>query len=430
MKTPKDHPVLAACAAVLILSGGAASADVFEQPRELRASDVLIDALGSGEHHRVDEAVRSDGYLNYYVLRSDYGDWEVTGTALLAKRVREVEALATLESVSKTEVFIKAAADAGVGQLKTVRQFATKPVATVKGIPSGIGNMFKRYSRQATDAVDVAREYVSGDDESEVSAENDENDNNQVVELTEGYFGVSSAERAWAQELGTDPYTSNEVLRAAIKQVAWADRLGRFGMKFAPIPAIPGADVIGEVNNVVWSEDPYALEDLNRARLAETGASEELIDAYLASPHYTPTQLTFLTAALAEMEGVDGREGILRQALVADTEAEVGFFVKSTTMLAWYHLNQRPLREVRTEFAIPRGIARDGTVTLLMAADYVFWTETVAEAADNYVALRGDDPDRALELWLIGDVSDRTATELRARNITVHKNLVDFAGEQ
>ena len=42
------------------------------------------------------------------------------------------------------------------------------------------------------------------------------------------------------------------------------------------------ADVIAEVNGVVWSKNPYELEDLNRARLAATGADEELIDAYLA----------------------------------------------------------------------------------------------------------------------------------------------------
>ena len=410
-----------------VLACSWAVADDFESPGDLRASDVLGERLHSSEHHRVDEAVRSDGYLNYYVLRSDYVEWEVTSTSLLAIRVREVEALVALEEVSKTEVFIKAAADAGVGQLKAVKQFATKPVETVTGIPKGIGSMFKRYSRQAGDAVESAKEYVAGDDEDEGDGSGDQDDGNEVVELTEGYFGVSSAQRAWSQELGTDPYTSNEVLQAAIKEVAWADRLGRFGMKFASIPEIPGADVIGEVNDVVWSKDPYELEDLNRARLAATGADDELIDAYLSTTHFTPTQLTYLTAALVEMEGVEGRDGILRQALIADTEAEVGFFVKSATMLAWYHLNKKPLAKVLTEFAVPRGIAEDGTATLLFAADHVFWTETVAEAADNYAALRGDDSDRVLELWLLGDMSERTAQELAARDITVYANLVELA---
>ena len=147
-----------------------AVADDFEQPAILKASDVIGDKLLRGEYHVVDDAVRNDGYLNYYVLRSDYGDWEVTGTALLAVRVREVEALATLDEVSKTEVFVKAAADAGVGQLKAVTQFATHPVESVKGIPSGIGRMFKRYKRQAGDAVETTKEFVASDDEDNVEA--------------------------------------------------------------------------------------------------------------------------------------------------------------------------------------------------------------------------------------------------------------------
>ena len=95
--------------------------------------------------------------------------------------------------------------------------------------------------------------------------------------------------------------------------------------------------------------------------------------------------------------------------------------------MASSRLNKKPLKKVLTEFAIPRGIAEDGTATLLFAADYVFWTETVAAAADSYAALRGDDSERTLELWLLGDLSERTAAELAARNITVYSDLVELA---
>jgi hypothetical protein len=65
-------------------------------------------------------------------------------------------------------------------------------------------------------------------------------------------------------------------------------------------------------------------------------------------------------------------------------------------------------------------------VTLLFAADYVFWTDTVAEAADGYAALRGDDEHRVLELWLLGGMSERMASELAARNITAHTDLIEL----
>ena len=191
----------------------------------MKASDILSGDLLKGEHHRVADRVRSDGYLNYYMIDSDYGEFAAVSTAMLITRIGEIYALAEIDDLSQTEVFLKAAADAGVGQLKTLKQFATNPVDTVVGIPSGIGRMFKRYKRQAGDAVDAAGEFVADDDEGseEGEAGDEDSTSEKAMGLTESFFGVSGAERAWSQKLGTDPYSSNEVLRAAIKEVAWAE---------------------------------------------------------------------------------------------------------------------------------------------------------------------------------------------------------------
>ena len=199
----------------------------YESADELRASDVLPKSLREGPHHKVEKTVQSDGYLNYYRISSDYGEFDAVSTAMLKTRVGEIEALAELDELSKTEVFIKAAADAGVGQLKTLQQFATKPVETVVGIPSGIGRMFKRYSRQADEAVDATKEFVAGEDEEQEAETGDgdeETTTDKAVDITESFFGVSGAQRAWAQKLGPDPYSRTAVLLAAIKEVAWAAR--------------------------------------------------------------------------------------------------------------------------------------------------------------------------------------------------------------
>lgn len=426
MKT--GNRVTAALVASLYISCSA-HAESFEEPSELRASDVLTERLLSGNDFTVDPAVRSDGYLNQYVLRSTYGDFEITSTSLLAIRVREVEALATIDDVSKTEVFIQSAAEAGVGQIRAVTEFATHPVETVTGIPKGVVRMFKRYSRQAGEAVDATREFLADDEEAEGEGDNSDQESRseKLTALTESYLGVSGAERAWAEQLGVDPYSSNEVLRKAIKEVAWADRLARFGMKFASIPEIPGADVIGEVNSVVWSKDPYELADLNRARLAATGADDALIDRYLTESFLSPTQQTYLTAAIAEMDAVSGRDGILRQALALETESQIGFFVKSVAMLAWYHINKQPLEKVLTDTVVPRGMTKEGDATLLLATDYAFWTEEAALTAANYAALRDVNKDMRIELWLLGGLSDRAAAELDELGIEVHTNLVELA---
>lgn len=414
----------------IILSGTSAIAEhhEFEAASDLRARKVLPSDLLKGEFHKVDKVVRSDGYLNYYRIESDFGEFDATSTAMLRTRVGEINALAELNDLSKTEVFIMAAADAGVGQLKVLTQFATHPVGTVVGIPRGIGRMFKRYTRQAGDAVDTTKEFLVGDsDDSADSAEDeedgDESDTEKVVGLTEEVLGVSSAQRRWAEKLGTDPYSTNEVLQAAINEVAWAERLGRLGMKFAGVPEIPGADIIGEVNEAVWSKDPYELQDLNRARLLATGADEALIEEYLENPNMTPSQQTLLTAAIAEIDGATGREGILLQALNTKTEAEANFLIKTVTMLAWYHLNKEPITDVLTYAAIPVGMTEDGTSTFLFAVDHVYWTETIANAARQYAEQSTANNVGVGEVWFLGTASKRTRKELADLGFAVHEEV-------
>lgn len=397
----------------------------FEAAEDQQAADLLPTELLKGEHHQVASTVRSDGYLNYYTIRSDYGEFSAISTAMLKTRVGEINALAELDDLSQTAVFINAAADAGVGQLKSIKQFAVHPVETVVGIPSGVGRLFKRYSRQAGDAVDATKEFVAGDDVEAAEGEvgESESTSDETKSLTESFFGISGAERAWAQKLGTDPYSTNEVLKAAIKDVAWAERLGRFGMGFLGVPEIPGADIIGEVNDAVWSKDPYELQDLNRSRLIETGADEDLIEAYLENPNLSPSQQTLLTAAIAEIDGASGRDGILVQALIPESEAEANFLIKSVMMLAWYHISQNPVIEITTQSAIPTGITADGTAVMLFAVDHVYWTETMAKVA-GIRSLQNPDADR--EIWLLGTASQRAREELMNLGFEVHEGVASM----
>lgn len=49
--------------------------------------------LAKGKSHRVEDPVRSDGYLNYYTIQSDFGEFEAANTyASLAgeEQAREV----------------------------------------------------------------------------------------------------------------------------------------------------------------------------------------------------------------------------------------------------------------------------------------------------------------------------------------------------
>jgi hypothetical protein len=421
MISSKFHAALIVASAFVGIQFSSALEVSFEAANDLSAADILAAELIQGEHHTVDDRVRNDGYLNYFTIQSDYGEFEAVGNSMLQRRIGEIGALASLDELSKTEVFAQAAVDAGLKQIKTVQQFATKPVETVKGIPAGVGRMFSRFSRQASEAVDATQELMAGDEaeESEEGEDKDKGESNAAVDLTESYMGVDKAQRNWARKLGTDPYSSNTVLQAAIKEVAWAERLGKFGMGFAGVPKIPGADIIGDVNEAVWGKDPYELRDLNQARLVATGADEQLIEQYLDNSRMTPSQRTLLTAAIAELEGVDGRDGILRQALNPESEAEIEFFVRSLTTLAWYHRNQNPVASVSTENAIPAAHLGNGTIVAAFATDHVYWTDTIAQAAARLAESR----EQKREVWLLGSASERTTAELENLGFDVYVDV-------
>lgn len=432
MIRPRCYSLLAIAMALATTHAAArevSADDGYETPPVQQAAAVLPAQWLNNDLYTIDDTVMNDGYLNYYRIRSEYGDFDAASTLMLRVRFREIEALAKLDEISKTAVFVNAAADAGVGQLRTIRQFATHPIHTVVGIPAGIGRMFARYKRQASDGLDTAKELVAGDDESTAGDEAADDDSavdvvsDTATVVAEGYFGVSRAERNWHREFGTDPYSSNPVLRKAIKSVAWADRLGRFGIKSVGIPKIPGVDILGDVNEAVWSKDPYELQDLNRARLRDAGADEPLIERFFKQTTLSPTQQTLLIAAIADLEGASGRAGIVMQSLNALSETEARFFVQSTVMLAWYHRNHSPLAEISTQLTVPVGIRPAGGFTAVLAADHMYWNETIAKAVGQRMASLDNPADRLHELWTTGRVSARCREELTSLGWEIFENL-------
>ena len=399
----------------------------FEVAKDLTAATLLPEELLRGEHHVVDDRVRNDGYLNYYTIHSEYGEFEAASTAMLRIRIREIEALAELDELSHTEVFITAMADAGVQRIVGVQQLVMHPIQTAKGLPSGVGRMFKRYSRKSKEAVAATKEYMiedSGDDPTMTKEENADQ-TAQAISLTERYFGVSEAERRWCKKLRVDPYSSNEILTKAIENVAMADSLGKTTVLLAGM-AIPYVGYVNTVSEAVWSEDPYALRDSNRAALLATGADESLVDEYLTSPWLSPTQQTLLTAAIVALDNVDGRDGILWQALNARGETEVGYLVRAAGLLAWYHRNKEPFVSVSTELAIPGGVMAEGKSVLLFPSDHVYWTELMAEAAMEYRAVGSDQNEDVQEIWILGTTSDRVADELLALGYDLHTDFAEM----
>ena len=84
----------------------------------------------------------------------------------------------------------------------------------------------------------------------------------------------------------------------------------------------------------------------------------------------------------------------------------------------------------REVFCSPRGSdaeARERSLAPLLTAEVPRGNTDVPYSLRELADLRADDPDRTLELWLLGGASERTLAEFAARGIEVHFDLAGFA---
>ncbi|MEA2094107.1 MAG: hypothetical protein U9P11_06050, partial [Pseudomonadota bacterium] len=77
----------------------AAEQPLQKTPLTLSAADVLPKAMLSGEGYSVNSKVTNDGFQNTYSLKTDYGNFSVTGNQALRARIQEIRATKALEEL-------------------------------------------------------------------------------------------------------------------------------------------------------------------------------------------------------------------------------------------------------------------------------------------------------------------------------------------
>lgn len=427
-------------ALLIAIAAVAVMASDFEAPPVLSAGEILPAGVVEGGRYHVEAEVENDGYMNTYRIASDFGRFEAYGSTRLALLVREIEALGELDELSKTEVYAKALKDGALSSVRAIEAFAERPVDTVKGVPKGVKKLFGRTKRSVESGYQAAKSVVTDEkDGSEgegaagegegAAGEVAEEDKSRAEEAGEfakdygqKYFGVNAAQRRWSQKLGVDPYTSNKVLKQAIKQVAKVDSAGRFTVRLAPIPKIPGASTIAKANSLVWTMDAYELVQFNRKRLATAGAEAEAIDAFYQNAHFSPTGQTMLITSLLSLEATENIGQALTQASTAESDDEAHFFVTSARMLEWFHGNESPIVRLLPGVRAFVAASGDGRVVLHAPVDYLSWTAEIADAASRLSDTASAAGGRR-ELWLLGDASPRCRAELEALGWTLETGV-------
>jgi hypothetical protein len=379
----------------------------YEASATLSASKILPPEILAGPHHRVDERVYNDGFLNRYTVLSKFGGVVAVSTPILRKRIGEINAMVRMEQIKGTKEFATSLKEAGTDTLAGFKNLATKPVDTVKGAVSGLAVAFRR-----------AGDAITGPKRSDA-------EDSRVKDL----IGFSKTKREYAHQFGVDVYTDNEKLQDRLNEIAWAGYGG--GLTWAAaMSAVPGGaglaiTISGShklLNDVFRTTPPVDLRRMNGEKLKAMDVHPEVADAYLNNSMYSPRYQTLLVNALDEMKGVGNRATFVRLG-AATTDKEIAYFrARQAEMYAGYHKSVAPVETFIAlgEFAAVR--TRKNEVVFNVPLDHLVWTEPMAKlltAADSRVTQLTRPANK--QLWVTGTVSARAKKEIENRGWQVQE---------
>ena len=286
------NPVSVWASALLLMQSTVLAADFDPSVMTLSAATLVANQPLQGEHYRIADQVINRGFMNHYTVSSDFGEFSADSDQRLRALLHELKAIDKLRGLQKTDVFGEAVVSAAQKPIQTVQKIAEQPVDTLKGVPQGVGRLFKRTARQISDATKEAKRL--NDERKEKSAQQDGESESDPVSGTEiveqgaeagiewgkSQLGQNKSIRTLAKQLGVDPYSPNKVLQNELSEVAWVMTAGSFGAGQV-VPGLPsGIDTLSDVNDLVWDTHPVDLQLRNEKSLAEMGVSEDEVKRF------------------------------------------------------------------------------------------------------------------------------------------------------
>src|SRR6516164_1915396 len=384
---------------------------VFEELPELQASEILKPEFLKGPHFVVRDPVPTGAGMNQFTIDSDFGVFEVDGNEMLLQRLKEIDAIARLREVSRTEEFKKSLITAAKSPLNSAKNIARDPAQAISNVPKGI----MKFLGRAKETVGNVGKGGGGD-------------GNRMKDA----IGYSDKKRKIALEMGIDPYTTNTVLQKQLDDVAWASWAGGFSFTVATLPisgaakaALTVTNVNSTVTDLLREKTPSELEQINRSAFRAMGASSSDIEQILHGGAFTPTQATTFAIHLKALKGVANRGAFVKAAAQrSTTEADALFCVYTAALM--YQINQKtPIAKIVMLGDFPICVAKDGTIIVALQWDYAAWTAGAASFTDDVQKLAGKSGQSAhVSVDLSGEISPRLRAELEKRGITVQARLV------
>ncbi len=383
----------------------------YETPSVLDARAILSPDVRKGKHHTVLDEVVPFRYTHRFRVTSPYGQFEAYGTEMLRIRIREIQALASMdEAVNHLQSLAAGAQHAILSPVKFVLALFSEPTETILAVPKGMWNMATRIGEMAT-----------GERGNLEDPENEE------------LLGFSTVKRQVADHFGVGVYSSNRVLQKKLNSISWAGYAGDAAIRLATLPiggpagaVLTGTSFSNTVGELLRDHAPEKLRRLNRDKLAIMKIGDARIKAFLQHPWYSPRHETVLVQALFEMNTVNNRKAFFDLATSAKFEEEALFFQQMAEMLLSYHRNVEPLHEIVTiEDRLLMAVTRDHTLVGMLPIGYLSWRAEFAEAIETVMNWKSARHIENVELWLAGKPTPRAYGELLAKGITVRQDAME-----
>jgi hypothetical protein len=338
-----------------------------EAPPVFQAAAALPDVASSGPHYVINDQVENDGFMNFYVITSDYGTFTAQGNTRARGVIREIYAITTLRESSKLQALGAGIKDGAVQTFDAAATLVEDPMGTVEKIPGGMKRLFSNASR----ALDRSASGEKGDTEDNAFHQS---------------LGFSRLKRQLAVELGVDPYSPNPALQEALNASANALFIGNMSVKAVNL-AMPVAVAIPisatratkTVSEKIIDESPVNLERNNTDLLTYMGLDTWYIDSFVQNTSYRPTHETVITQCLYEMRGVQNIDLFLQYAINALDDNDAIRVTRQAELLLDYHQTKGELKSFRLISGIPIAETMSGKLLFIGEVDYLSWTTELAQ---------------------------------------------------
>jgi hypothetical protein len=381
---------------------------VFEELPELKASDILKPELLKGPHYSIREPVPTSSGLNRFTIDSDFGLFEAEGNEMLVTRLKEIDAIARLQNVSRTDEFKESLVAAAKSPLNSVKNIVKDPAQAISNVPKGI----MKFMGRAKETVENIGKKDGGS-----------GDGNTMKDV----LGYSDKKRKLALEMGIDPYSTNPTLQKQLDEVAWASWAGGFTFSAATFPisgpvgaAITVTNLNSSIDQLLREKSPEELAQINRATLKSMGGTSGDAARIVDGGAFTPSQATAFAQALKTMKVVANRAALIHVAAQkSSNEADAAFCVGTATLMSQIN-EQTPLAKLTTLGDFPICVAQDGTIILALQWDYAAWTPGTASLAKQVEDLASHSGEKKpITIVLSGQMSPLLQQELQNRGFTI-----------